>query len=526
MRSCRVSLLGAALGLVALACNALLDLDTLTPYDPTEAGTASSGGPGDPLPDTGSPDLDSSAPDGGSSSGGSEGDAGVAPCDPTEHPDPRGNLFVKAGSAGDGRMNNPFGSVASAIDELIATRGADGGPTEDPDGGPPSVPTIYVFGGSYTESRPLVVTGLPAFTIDGAWGGTLTEWTRDCSLQRRGNTVINASGSRGLVIRNVPGPSRIANLALFTNDDGNDPSRIGVQVVGSGPLTLSNTIVVAENAAAGSAASNGVVGEPVCSGAVTAACKTNPAPGAEGPAGGPGTPGTFTEAGFAPGNGVPGTDGKPGELSHPGAREQRQCAISCPAPETDAVTCEPPVLGSVSGPEGNCGCGGGKGGAGGGGPGGGASVALLTSSSVRVEYSILQAKNGGAGHGGGSGAAGSAGLPAAPVAPGTCSAPGGGCCLLDPETNPSCRLAGEMPMSDACWAQPLAIPGPTPTTGSGGGKGGDGGGGAGGPSYTVVLLPGGDAEYVETNRSYGVGGTGSDPAPAGGAATELRVTTQ
>ena len=54
----------------------------------------------------------------------------------------------------------------------------------------------------------------------------------------------------------------------------------------------------------------------------------------------------------------------------------------------------------------------------------------------------------------------------------------------------------------------------------------DKGGGAGGPSHTVVLLPGGDAEYVETNRSYGVGGTGSDPAPAGGAATELRVTTQ
>lgn len=524
MRPSRLGLVAAALGTAAFACNALLGLDELAPYEGSEAGVSSSSGSGSS--DTGTDLPDGAAPDGGgsSSSGGNEGDAGVAPCDPNELPEPTGAVFVKSGSDGDGRMNNPFGSVATALDRLAVLYGADGGAPNQADGGDAGtlVPTIYVYAGSFSETRTLEVDGLPSFKIDGAWVGSLTQWTRDCSPYRRGNTVINGIASRGLVIRNVAGPSRISNLSLFTGVSGNDNSRIGVQIVDSGPLTISNATIVAENAVEGPAASKGTTAQRECNDISTASCKVAPAVGAVGDEGAVAHDGTFDVSGYVPGDGVEGYDGKNGDHSRGQQPQTDMCVVSCSVEAGDPLTCQPPTEQSVTAGEAGCGCGGPHGKGGGGGKGGGASVAVLANTQVTAEYSILQAKNGGHGLPGADGGEGGLGSPGQIGESAPCSKLAAGCCPQDDGGDPRCVPAG-MSEDPVCRVAPTMLQGGLPTTGAGGGGGGRGGNGAGGPSYTVVLLPGGSATYVDINRSFGVGGNGADPAPDGKSAFELKL---
>ena len=194
--------------------------------------------------------------------------------------------LVKAGSNGDGRMNNPFNSVAAAIAKLHATDGGIDTLADAGDGGTPKTQTIYVYTNGYTETAPLVIDGVFRFRIDGAWTGPLLHWTRDCSVSRSGNTVINSSRSRGLVVRNVPGPSMLSNLSVFTAGDQNtDPSRIALQIIDSGPVTLYNTNIIAENAAPAAPVAGGGHGDQVCNGSASA-CVAAPVRGPDGEPGG------------------------------------------------------------------------------------------------------------------------------------------------------------------------------------------------------------------------------------------------
>lgn len=514
MRSSHVALAAALAAALAMACNALLGLDELTPFDPAEAGAGSSGTTSSSGDTDGS--LADAAPDvitdGG---GGTVGDAGVAPCDPNDVPDTTIGIFVKAeGPAGDGRMNSPFNSIAAAIAKLTPDDGGADPLADAGDGGTMKTQTIYVYGGSYGESANLAINGVRRFRIDGAWKGPLVQWVRDCSVTRRGDTVINSSKARGLVVRNVAGPSMISNLSLFTAGDTNDGiSRIALQVIDSGVLTLSNTIVIAENAGTGAPASPGGAANKTCpDGASTAGCVDTPANGQPGGDGAHGSEGKFNaQLGYAPASGAPGENGTNGEMGKPGPAQSMMCADTCT--ESAVPACAPVTLVEHHGNPGTCGCGGGAGLGGGGGSGGGASVAILTNGIVNVEYSILQSKNGGPGM---PGAVGNDGTNGTTPAPGTPGLPCNLTCCLDEAADPQTCVGADDPAAPlACRAEPTPVLGGTATPGGNGGKGGRGGNGGGGPSYTVVLLPGGQATFAQTSRSYGVGGLGSAPAPNG-----------
>lgn len=521
MRLASFAVWGIVCATSAMACNALLGLDELTAYEADEAGISSSSSGETGLPESGPTPPDATSSSGGSSSGGTEGDAGVAPCDPNEVPNVEGAVFVKSGATGDGRMNNPLGSVAAAIDRLTELYGADSGSA--PSDASSLVPTIYVYAGSFSETRTLIVQGLPAFHIDGAWVGALTQWTRDCSPYRRGNTVVNAIGARGLVIHDVPGTSTISNLSLFTGVSGNDNSRIGVQAIDSGPLTISNANVVAENGARGSDATAGTTATQTCGTIAPESCKAQPQAGAMGDEGGAGEDGSFSRAGFTPGHGHDGRDGNRGEHSRGTAPQSGSCVVTCPEPANDATQCEAPTPTTVFADEAGCGCGGAQGTGGQGGRGGGASVAVLTNGTLNAEYSILQAKNGGNGLPGANGGTGAAGTPGAIGSDVQCSPPGAGCCLQDDGSGTNTCVPAKEGIDPLCYVAPTVLKGGLPTSGAAGGNGGRGGNGAGGPSYTVVLLPGGSASYKDINRSFGVGGAGVAPAPNGKSAFELRL---
>ncbi len=511
MRSSHVALFVAVGAALLVACNALLGLDELSPFeDSGEAGAGSSGAPSGSsgvsvLPDADAPDANG---DGG---GGSVGDAGVAPCDPTEVPDVSIGIFVKGGSTGDGRMNSPLGSLAAAIAKLTANEGSVDDLADAGDGGTPKTPTIYVYAGGYTETAALTIENVRRFRIDGAWGGPLLHWTRDCSALRSSNTVINSARARGILINNVEGPSSISNLSLFTAAADSviaETSRIGIHVIDSGPLTLSNAQVIAENSAPAAPPIPGANGTTVCPNPndSQAGCVADPAPGADGSGGANASVGNFTKSGYVPATGRDGKNGTAGKMALPSAPSSSDCANSCGSVQTDL--CENPPRTTRSGSAGTCGCGGAEGLGGNGGRGGGASVAVLTNGTVNVEYTVLQSKRGGnglAGAEGGPGTAGGVGAAGTAYA-GTCKDK---CCLA---TDMSACVDANV---DGCQIQTITILGGQPHEGSKGGKGGNGGNGGGGPSYTVVLLPGGVVNFTASSRSYGSGGIGASPAPNG-----------
>lgn len=510
MRSSHVALAAAVAAALAMACNALLGLDELSPFDQEEAGAGSSGLTSS-SGDEGGGGGDADPPDARTDSGGGTvGDAAVAPCDPDELPDTTVGIFVKEGPAGgDGRMNSPFNSLAAAIAKLTPDNGGVDTLLDAGDGGTPKTETIYVYGGSYGESGNLLIDGVRRFRIDGAWKGPLVQWVRDCSVTRRGDTVINSSRARGLVVRNVPGPSSISNLSLFTAGETNEGvSRIALQIVDSGVVTLSNTIVIAENAVPGAPAQPGGAAAKTCPvGASVESCVDNPANGLTGDDGAHGALGRWNAAaGYVPASGRPGESGTNGEMAKPGSPASELCQDSCTESQVPACAADPMV--EHHGNPSTCGCGGGAGFGSGGGSGGGASVALLTDGVVNVEYSILQAKNGGPGMPGAVGNDGTEGSLATDGEPGE---PCNLTCCHD-VVAAVCLRADNVNAPGACQVAATPVPGGDGKLGARGGKGGNGGNGAGGPSYTVVLLPGGQANFMLTSRSYGVGGIGAAPA--------------
>lgn len=473
--------------LAALACNALLGIDELTPYtdvpgsSSSSSSSSSSGDAMDAGGDSGNPGGDA----------GSEGDAGVAPCDPNEIPDQEHGLFVRwdAPPNGDGRINAPFTKLADAL-ERAASLGGEA--------------NVYVYEGTYNETAPLRAHDLPKVTIDGAWIGALPNWTRNCQHGQRMRTVINAADGHGLSLERIAQPSALRNFSLYTGLQGGDGSRIALRVIDSASVLLYNVALLAEDGASpASPPPRTDSAPPWCNGTcVPPHMIVHGGSGADVFAF---TNGVFDTSGYRRGRGVPGGDGTPGSRALGGPGETLACTDSC------TTNCAP-VISEHTGAPGHCGCGGGGGLGGEGGLGGGASVGILTNSNIRAEYSIIRAKHGGGGAAGGAGAAGGEPTQGDPGPSTTCTPGVGGCCMV---VGDDCALSTSPAAHESCRQPPQTIDGGAGGLGGRGGPGGKGGPGSGGPSYAVVTLGQVEVSWTQSQLAHGQGGAGAPPAPGG-----------
>lgn len=423
----------------------------------------------------------------------------LQPCDELEEPDGAG-VFVSrrlGGAAGPGTLSQPFDTIGAAL----ATGAV----------------LIYVAEDLYEED---LVLG-EGVAIDGGWLYSGAVFTRDCAPDARELTVLRASGDTGMTVSGTD--VRVANLTVSTAPGGDraaadtaGASRVGVRVVDTGALTLTNVHVVA------AAAQHAGVASPGALGVGTAAC-TSPASCADGAEGGVGdagadaTAGTFEDDGFHPGDGALGVDGTAGTpgTTPPGPTSRSDCN-TCPCvpncyTETSGGS---NYNGTATAPRGLCGCGGLPGGPGAVGRGGGASVGVLvvgSSARVTLEMSLLETGAGG------DGAAGGVGGDGAPGAMGTAAQVR--CHQSDCTEAGTCQCGYGDPNAGPLFASPAG------GQGGAGGAGGTGGHGAGGPSYGVVVVGGGSATIdVDTTIAVGAGGaSGGGSAPAGATGTRLDV---
>jgi len=228
--------------------------------------------------------------------------------------------------------------------------------------------------------------------------------------------------------------------------------------------------------------------------------------------------GTFTAAGYTPGDGEVGKNGGPGHAGTAGAVASMtgcttcagcgalHCGCAC-AQSGCGNYCDSGTQGStqVTSPLGECGCGGPGAIGGKAGRGGGASVALFVSggATVSLSYSSLTAGKGGNGSAGGVAAPGAAGSDGA-TASASCAT---GSCVCN-------LVSGGAHCGTSAPSVPVtSAPGAKGGTGGGSAKGG---GGAGGPSYAAVLFGGSTIVPDDQTTLLGAtGGTGADGAPAG-----------
>jgi hypothetical protein len=224
--------------------------------------------------------------------------------------------------------------------------------------------------------------------------------------------------------------------------------------------------------------------------------------------------GTFSAAGYAPGDGSDGNPGNAGNNGTAGTAGQQKtgCKYSGCSGICSQGTCGD--LGGnqvVTGKTGTCGCGGPGGIAGGGGRGGGGSIALFVAGAgaVNVTASELAADVGGNGSGGLLGADGTNGTAGANGTAQTCL----GTCY------------SETPCGGCGQNSTQAAGGSKGGNGGKGAAGTAGGGGSGGPSVAVVRY-GGAVVMIDaaSQTTFSLGGKGAGNAPAGTAQADLTVT--
>ena len=360
---------------------------------------------------------------------------------------------------------------------------------------------IAVAPGVYAES--IVVAAVHAGrTIT---GGFLTDWSRDCAIDARDRTVIDAPGGVGISFTNVSGTEvTVRRMTVRSGPTGQKGgSTYGVRALASN-VSLDDVAVIAEPASEGRtpASPADVMGTTPCLG--VSDCSTGGA-GPRGASGRPADGGWFDAMGFLPGVGAPGTPGGSGFNGTPPplpfSANCATCSGSTPCNGGDLFCGN--TTGSMGGTRGRCGCGG-LGGLGApGGIGGGASVAVFASggSVVRVTNSLLRARAGGAGADGADGGLGSPGSSGARGTQVACIDPTGAMCSRQ-RCADNCEPRGQVL---------LILGGLDGGTGGPGGTGGTGGPGAGGPSIGVVSV----SSTVTLTGSTVNSGTPGPAAPGG-----------
>lgn len=412
---------------------------------------------------------------------------------------PSAGVFASpAGSdtAGDGSMDLPVLTIARALEVAAATGQA----------------TIYLSQGTYPEAVRFLSRHSGIF-IEGGWASTGSAWTKDCSADSRRKTLIASPDAVGVRVEQLAQRSGLRSLSVATKAAGTTAANsagescYGVVVSGSNTLfSLEDVAIKAGHGGGGGEATAAVPGSKAACGDPVGGC-ANGASGSVGPNGNEALAGSFSTAGYVPGDGQPGTpggSGKNGTIGTPG--QSASCYLtegcSCNASTTNCSATG--TRASKPAGHGACGCGGDGGNAGAAGRGGGASVGVFASGTgvvVSVTSSSIAAGNGGAGSAGGGGVAGTSGRAGTKGADATC--PGdcvkGGSICADGCSQPSTTLAGGL------------AGGP----GGNGAAGGRGGGGAGGPSYAVAGLGGASVIVSGGSLVPGAGGPGGGMAPAG-----------
>ena len=462
-------------------------------------------------------DSGSAGESGTTANGGGAGNGVIvqpAPCDATEQPSAATGVFVShdTGSpTGTGSALDPFKTIMSGVQAA----GAAG------------KKLVYVDKGTYAEQ--LVFTaGEAGVIVRGGFARQGASWVRSCGS--RDLTLVQAPTAVAIDVSGTTVTSGVRELTITTHagaslPDAGGESVYGVRVAGAGvKFSLYDVAVVAGDGGNGGAASPGTtpsVATGTCG--TTTACADGTA-GTDGSKAQAAPVGTFSVAGYTPGDGDVGKNGGLGHAGVVGAAASMNGCTTCTgcgalhcncacAQSGCNNSCESGTQGStqVSSPLGACGCGGPGAIGGKAGRGGGASVALFVSGGaiVSLSYSSLTAGKGGDGSIGGGAAPGASGSDGA-TATASCAA---GSCI--------CNLVGG---GAQCGTSAPSVP-VASQKGAKGGKGGGstkGGGGAGGPSYGAVLFGGSTIVPDDQTTLLGTtGGTGADGAPAGTVGTKL-----
>lgn len=370
---------------------------------------------------------------------------------------------------------------------------------------------VYVGNGVYSGN--LTLSGR-TLTLLGGWTVMRPNWTRNCDSRARSQTVILALdggpalqvGDGGYVLRsltvqtlltdppvpNTAGASRIALVARNADVTLVDVGLVATDGVPGGPAPVGANAGGVRACGGFNDCQAGDAGPPWLTTAL------------------PSDGGRFSATGFIPGDGAPGLTGPDGHNGRDGGLGQSatDCYVGCGC-GVDCVSSGP--IPQQAG-EGRCGCGG-RGGLGGGaGRGGGASVAVLAvNSTIRAEFSALQAGRGGNGSVGGSGGSGAPGADGGTGSAVRCQKKAcrftvGSSCMMMPV---ACYY-GNGPADEVFQDLQPGVPG---GPGGRGADGQQGGSGAGGSSVAVVLvgtssllLDGGTVLRVSDG---GVGGPGA-----------------
>lgn len=447
--------------------------------------------------------------------GGTTGEVVEAPCDAAEKPVATAiHVSEKTGSddTGDGTAVLPFKTIGTKALNLAKASGS----------------TVVVLDeGTYAEALKLDAAGFTkGLSIDGAWSRTGVTWSRDCSKERRDNTLLQSPEAVGVRISHAGGAITLSNLTITTSPPGTTPidatgtSRYGVFADNGAVVSLSNVTVRALPGESGGASS------PVAQAATRACngvsdCTSSPVVGVDRPPAAPPLPGVFDPTGYLPSNGVVGVEGGDGDNGTKGgdAKQGTSCASGC---GNSADNCNNGAVSTstiFSGP-GKCGCGGFGGLRGKPGHGGGASVAIFATgagTTISVRYSDLVASAGGDGSAGGAGGAGGGATDGVAGQSAQCyttefcrigNCPTCGCyCKGNWDNN----CSGSAPAAVTIQGGSLGGPGKP------GGKGANASGGAGGPSFTYVPHGGAQIVVTDSRRTFGAGGAGGGVSPAGSA---------
>ncbi len=348
--------------------------------------------------------------------------------------------------------------------------------------------TVYLHEGEYFsgDGELALNDAFSGVTFSGGWKTDgKGEWWFDTSPDARDNTRLVSESCVGVSVTDAAiGFDTVTIVSKNEGDTVNDvegESCYGVWVSGGSDVEFVNATVLAGAAGHGGLATQILdpADAPDCGAQQTTSlsCATGSG-GQNGVNGVPSQGGTYTAAGYLPGNGehgVPGTPGQNGQTG--GAGQQITCALSCGVRQYMGGTwlCFTESTIQVAGTPGRCGCGGRGGEAGAGGLGGGASVALFVSSDsavVGLKHTRLVAGDGGNGSDGvmgfigGTGNQGKAGV----------SAPCDSCDGNATNGQNNCQIPTTAVAGGASG-------GP----GGHGGVGGNGGSGAGGPSVGIVM---------------------------------------
>ncbi|MBL9038156.1 MAG: hypothetical protein JNG84_06550 [Archangium sp.] len=462
-----------------------------------DAGTFDAG-----LIDAGQPDAgddDAGLIDAGSSDAGAFDagtlDAGMMGCDSDGGYSDSNAWFVSiTGNDGNpGTMASPFASLTQALST------ARNSVTKK---------RIVLDEAIYNHAGIVLDAGWNGVSIEGAGLRTGIPWTRNCNLDRRGNTRIDVSGAIGLTISG--GAFKLQDLELLAGNASSAAAPNTYGIYGTDVLLELNNVRVKSGVPfAGTTPS-----QPGQTVGLTS-CNNTPSTGADGGQGDGGAPsdgGFPTQAGYQTGLGGTGVTGVSGSAGTAGGAPSPATAtcLDCNCANCSAVSA------TETGPVGRPGCGGVGGTGGSGATGGGASIAVFLSGASRITVfpsSSLEASAGAPGGNGGPGGLG---------ATGATGQSGGGWCYT---SGSICSGSGGSCLG--CAYNPSGST--TRAGGAAGGKGGNGGlggvGGAGAGGWSAALVVPSDAGVIgvpgNATLSPAAGGSGGLPSGKSGQSVTL-----